>query len=120
MHEPHYRQRIQHLRSKYNDTRPVDPASEADLLSFVQNHPQGRKAFTALTRHGHLRLIWKDREEPETYLALTFQGHQDVQYAIFRRLPGAAAVTHAAGTEHITEVDTLAADYRITHLLQPA
>ena len=117
------RRRIQILHEYVNepedDNTPeaINPESEADIERFLETHPRAFNAYAFLTHSGNLRLVWKDLQDDETHLGLEFRGQGQVQYVVFRRLPGAAERTLTADDITLDQIPALAEKYQIRHLL---
>lgn len=119
----------------------VNPASASDTLEFIQNNPQAGNLHMGLL-NCNLRLYRKDQEHPDLSLGLEFLGQNQVRYTIYAKLPGPGpthgpqparkggpafeffdwhnGVTSAAGLRPADQIKDLAAQYRLTRLLEPA
>ena len=93
-----YLRRIEELRGYgAEDGIAINAASEGDFWAFIGTMPSARRAGLVLTDEGNLRAAWKGNDAG--HLAVQFLGCGRVQYVIFKRRQGAAAVSRVAGTD---------------------
>ena len=112
-----YRSRIEELREYgEEDGISLDSASEEDLYAFLESLPGVRRASLVLTDEGHLRAVWRDEEG--SHLGLRFLGdRQQVEYVIFRRLPGAEDISRVAGLENFDGIHRQISSFQLNSLL---
>ncbi len=90
--------RVQSLKIEAElDGVPFSAASYADFLSFLKDtQPRSRPALF-LNDNGNLRALWRNNAREQ--VGLQFLGGGSVQFVIFKKRPGADAMTRVSGAD---------------------
>lgn len=95
----HYVKRISALmQDALHDGYTVRPTSELGFWQFVRKEPMLRRGSLVLLDNGNLRLVWKDAHG--SHVGLQFLGLQTLQFVIFKRRSGSAAVSRVVGRDN--------------------